>query len=246
MPDQAPLGRAYAAPEKWTEASELTLGTDESRHIAKVLRAQPGQRVDIFDGCGRQARSEVVSCMPGAVVLRLVERVDIPPERPQLTLIQALPKGQKMDFVIQKAVEIGAHRIQPASTLRVEVHPREIKINRWQRIAQEASRQCEAAWKSEVFEPVPLLDALRQAPGSVLMAHVDSNAQPLREVLGSMREHLPETLAICVGPEGGFAPEELAAATKLGVQPVSLGSRILRTETAGLFALSVIRHALFA
>jgi 16S rRNA (uracil1498-N3)-methyltransferase len=212
----------------------MALTPEQSRHVA-VLRLRPGDEIEVFDGRGARHRA---SLEEGA--LRLGEALPREAERAvQVTLVQALAKGEKMDLVVQKATELGVARIVPLaserSVVKLDARRGASRTERWRKIAQEAARQSQRADVPRIDEPATWADVLELGPGLLL----DPEERTLR--LGQAARGVRRVL-IAVGPEGGFSPEERERAVAAGMLPVGLGPLVLRTETAGLAAVAVILH----
>jgi 16S rRNA (uracil1498-N3)-methyltransferase len=234
------MARSYLPPSDWPSA---TLTGDEARHLSQVLRTKPGDEITVFDGEGRRAMARVLTVSRDRVSLELRESERPPMPLPEITLAQAIPKGKTMDLIVQKAVELGVARIQPLVTRHTIVHPGEGKSGKWRRIAVEACKQCGQDRLPVIDDPQsfdPWLAGRLPGGGLPLIASLAPGALPMREQL---RRHPGITAAtLLVGPEGDFAPEETHAAIAAGFLPVSLGSIILRVETATLFCLSALRY----
>lgn len=233
------MSRFYLAPEAWPDHPALT--GDEARHLAQVLRAKPGDSVTVFDGKGRRANAELLTVSRDRVSLRLGEIVDSGPPRPAITLAQAIPKGKTMDLIVQKAVELGVSAIQPLVTRNTVVRPGEGKSDKWRRVALEACKQCGQDWLPEIADPLTIESWLGAAEGDLkIIASLVRGTRSFRDVLRSVSHATAVTLLI--GPEGDFTSEETAAAIASGFRPVSLGTNVLRSETAALFALVAVRY----
>ncbi len=235
------MARFLLPPDDWQ--TDPALSGDEARHLAQVLRIKAGEGITVFDGCGRHALAEVLSVSRDRVCLKLGEEHLSSPTLPAITLAQAIPKGKNMDLIVQKAVELGISAIQPLVTSHTIVHPDEGKSGKWRRVALEACKQCGQDRLPVINEPMSFDAWLKTATndqGLRIIASLAPGARPLREVL---REQ-PETTAatLLVGPEGDFSPMETQAALAAGYLPVSLGSIVLRVETATLFCLSALRY----
>lgn len=233
--------RFHLPPSCWD--SEPALVGDEARHLAQVLRARPGERVTVFDGVGRQASAEVLAVSRDRVPLRLGEVSITLGPHPAITLAQAIPKGKTMDLIVQKAVELGVTRIQPLVTRNTVVQPGDGKAEKWRRGALEACKQCGLNILPEVADPLPFETWLHESPqtdGLKIIASLATGARSFREIL----QRFPATTAVTVliGPEGDFTADETAAALAAGFLPISLGSAILRVETATIFALAGLRY----
>lgn len=235
------MARFYLAPEHWLQ--NPTLSGDEARHLAQVLRIKPGERIGVFDGEGRRASAEVLAIARDSVSIRLDEIHSPTPPLPAVTLAQAIPKGKNMDLIIQKSVELGIAAIQPLVTRYTIVQPGEGKSEKWRRNALEACKQCGQDTLPRISEPCSLetwLSSQANAPGLKLIASLAEGAMPLRDTLRNYQGTTAVTLLI--GPEGDFSPQETVAALAAGFIPITLGSIVLRVETATLFCLSALRY----
>lgn len=237
------MARFFLSPEAWSGQPRLT--GDEARHAGQVMRLRAGDRITVFDGCGRSAPAEVLDVAKPEIQLALGEETVRPPLSPEICLAQAVPKGKTMDLVVQKAVELGVTTIQPLITRHTVVQvdgddaPR--KSSKWQRVALEACKQCGQDLLPEVLPVRDFGDWLPGADGDLrIMASLFPGARPLREILRAADGVRRVTLL--VGPEGDFSKEEGAAAVEKGFLPASLGSIVLRAETAAFFGISAIRY----
>jgi 16S rRNA (uracil1498-N3)-methyltransferase len=217
---------------------------DDARKLTLVLRKRDGDLVHVHDssGCAYEARLAI----SGERVRAVIERaVAAPPEsRLEIVLAQGLPKGAKMDFVVEKATELGVSRIIPVRTERTQGEgAREGKAERWRRVARSAAQQCGRADVPEI-EATLTWDALcaRFAEfDRVLVPWELAAAEPLAERLPGLLAGT-RRIAVAIGPEGGLSHAEIERATTAGGLTISLGRRILRTETAGLVACSILRY----
>ncbi len=234
------MARFHLPPDAW-ETPSLT--GDEARHLSQVLRMKAGDSLIVFDGRGRRAAAEVLEVSRDRVPLKLGEILPSVLPLPVITLAQAIPKGKNMDLIVQKSVELGVSAIQPLVTRHTVVQPGEGKSGKWRRNALEACKQCGQDTLPEIAEPLDFdrwIGRQKEAPGLKLIASLAPGARPLREVL---REHPGTTQAtFLIGPEGDFSAEETGAAMAAGFLPVSLGSIVLRVETATIFCLSALRY----
>ena len=235
------MARFHLPPEAWQENPALT--GDEARHLSQVLRMKPGESVIVFDGHGRRASAEVLSVSRDRVPLKLGEILPSRAPMPAITLAQAIPKGKNMDLIVQKSVELGIAAIQPLVTRYTVVQPGDGKSDKWRRNALEACKQCGQDTLPEIAEPLGFekwVVSQAETPGLKLIASLAPGARPFRNVL---KDHPATTRAtLLVGPEGDFSAEETAAAVNAGFLPISLGSIVLRVETATLFCLSALRY----
>jgi 16S rRNA (uracil1498-N3)-methyltransferase len=215
----------------------VTLAGDEAHHLARVRRIGPGEAVEIFDGRGNTFRAEVRSITRDGVELA-VQGEPLPERRPPcyLTLATAVPKGDRIDWLVEKATELGVARLVPLLTARSVVAPREAKLERLRRLVVEAAKQCGWSRLMTVEEPVLWDDYLRtEAAPARLLAH------PGGEPSGSWPRIAPgASAAIAIGPEGGFTDDEVEAARSAGWRTIGLGRSLLRIETAGLAASAAL------
>jgi 16S rRNA (uracil1498-N3)-methyltransferase len=250
------MHRCFVDPSDW-EGPDLLLSNEEAHHLFHVLRAADGDTVEVFDGRGRLGTAVVASSPTGRHAgggrggrarLSLLRESRVPPPRVALTLVQALPKGRRMDLIVEKATEIGASGIVPVVTQRVErrltASQRRERQARWARIALSAARQCGSAWIPAVGPVVALADFLRGEHGFdlLLVGALGDDAQPLHSALGREGEREPAAIALLVGPEGDLTPAELRAVIGAGAVPVRFGERVFRVETAAIYGLSVLAY----
>lgn len=220
------------------------------KHISRVLRLKPGAQVMLSTGNGREFNAIIKDITSKEVVCAIIDEKAVSTESPvRVTLYQGLPKGEKMELVIQKSTELGVSRIVPVVCERtiVKLDPKKAadRRERWQRVAMEAAKQSRRTLIPEVGELVSFTTALDQVNGEVLalMPWEEEFSKGIGPVL---RGHIGRTseVAVFIGPEGGFTPGEAGIARDRGICPVSLGPRILRTETAGIAAVAIILYEL--
>jgi 16S rRNA (uracil1498-N3)-methyltransferase len=218
----------------------IRLEGDESRHLSRVRRLGPGALVEVFDGQGWAAHAEVMAV--GKEWVDLAVRGELHTDREaacRLTLATAVPKGERFDWLVEKATELGVDRLVPLVTERSVVDPRAAKLERLRRLVIEASKQCgrnrlmaleqPTAWSDWLMEPLPSPAAPR------LVAH--PGGVPARQWTKARRGG---EAALAIGPEGGFTDDEIATAREAGWEIVSLGATILRVETAALAGCAAI------
>ena len=233
-------------------AEEIEITGGDAHHLARVMRAQLGDEIVVADGDGRTAHMRVSGIDRDAVRLHLVEY--LAPEvsaSTEVILVQALLKGEKMDVVAQKAVELGASALYPIETehvvVRYDAKKAAAKSVRWQKIADEAAKQCGRSALMRVAAIAPLSALLQDADlfgapdTAAVFCYEAERTQSMRTVLRSVDAR---RIVLIVGAEGGFSPTEAAAIQAAGAQSVSLGRLILRAETAALAALSVTQYEL--
>lgn len=243
------IPRFFVDPALWVQPV-ITLGQADSHHLADVLRARVADAIMVLDGAGGEARAEITSLSPSAVTARVVAREEHRDPGTLITLVQAVPKAQKMDWIIQKATEIGVCSILPVMTdrgvVKLEDERADKRTERWQRIAVEAAKQCRTAW-IPLVRPVQSLEAvlLSEPPAEVLViGSLEEQAIPLKRCLRELLPRRPKSVALLIGPEGDFSPREAELARKAGAIPVSYGSHVLRVETASIYGLCVLAYEL--
>ncbi len=232
----------FFIPQLYQEKMSIT-GVD-ARHISKVLRMQPGQELQIVSDDGVSALAEVQEIHENEVIVHCLEKLAESHEPlVKITLAQGLAKGEKMDFIVQKAVELGATSIVPIamehSVVRLDGAKAVKKVERWQKIAEAAAKQS----KRDIIPQVHAVQSVKEMLASnncstKIIAYECEDRCSLKQAL-HQAGHLEELLLI-IGPEGGISETELELARQAGAVPVSLGHRILRAETAGLVAMSAI------
>lgn len=218
----------------------LTLEGAEGRHAARVLRVRVGETISAADGTGTVHDAVVTRVGAESVEARVIFSYERRSPRPELVLFQAVAKGERMDFVVQKAVEVGARRVVPflarRSVVSWDAAKREKASQRWRAIALAAAKQSRSAWLTTVDEVADGVEAVSGFPGPVLVLD-ETASRPLRDALP---EAAPETLGLVVGPEGSLETAELEVLRAAGAEAVTLGERVLRTETAGLVAMALV------
>jgi 16S rRNA (uracil1498-N3)-methyltransferase len=204
------------------------------------MRAQVGDEVVLFDGSGLEFIGRIAAIRKSVVEVALIDRQEISRELPlSLTLAVALPKGDRQKWLVEKATELGVTRIVPLITERGVAQPTASALDRLRRAVIEASKQCGRNRLLEVAAPEDATKYFQVTPPETLRLIADPSGQPLGASLHPERRQIHAA----IGPEGGFSPAELATATSSGWQPISLGSRILRVETAAIAIAA--RAALF-
>ncbi len=206
----------------------LELPAGEAKHVLKVLRGKNGDPVEVVDGAGRLFAARLCGGKEAAVVEELVAPDSA---RVEISLYQAVPKGGRMDLVVEKATEVGATRIVPLLAERGIVNPREGKVWRWRRVAVAAARQSLRLSVPEVAEPVSFEDAASEAGEAGALLHNAPDLQPVEAVVRS-------PASLFVGPEGGWSERELRLAEEAGITFGGLGPYRLRSETAGIVAVA--------
>lgn len=203
--------------------------------MLKVLRGRVGDTLEVVDADRRLFVAE----LRGGEEAAVLEALEAPhaEDGVEVSLYQAVPKGGRMDLVVEKATEVGVTRVVPLVAERGEVNPRDGKVERWRRLAEAAARQSLRMGVPEVPGPVYFPEAVREAGRGGVLLHNAANLDPLEAVVGS-------PVSLFVGPEGGWSEEELRLAEEAGFAFASLGPYRLRSETAGMVAVARARAAL--
>lgn len=240
----------YAPPESISE-NIISLPADEARHAASVLRLKQGAVVIVVDGLGVAYRGEIRELKPRAAVVDVQIRDTIrgfgePAVR--LTLAAGLSTAAKFDTIIEKGTEVGVTRFVPLITEKSKVRlddPKRArnKARRLERVALAATKQCRRSFRPEIAEPRSLESFLHESQEDTLKLcfHPDNSAMPLDQ---NPLAELPRRATVLVGPESGFSSDEIEMITSAGFRLVSLGRRILRTETAGPLAAALVLYSL--
>jgi 16S rRNA (uracil1498-N3)-methyltransferase len=240
--------RFYVSPESIFTDKNLIEISDKSEvhHIRDVMRLREGVKVNIFDGRGKEYSGEIKKIDRNLVLIKITKANTWRKELPyNITLYQAIPKRAKMDFIIEKAVELGVNKITPIITERTAPIVKDksrIKVERWSRIARAASKQCGRMGLPIISDVTDFDDALVESKKNdlVIFAALDNDAKPLRSIL---RNAVSKNIAVFVGPEGDFSSKEiLMAKEEEDYRISSLGPSILRSETAAIYILSCISY----
>lgn len=223
----------FFADEAGIVNDQARLEAEDANHALRVLRLGAGETIHLFSGGG--AWLAEISDISDGVAVRVLQPLPSPEPSLRVTLYQGIPKGDKMDYIVQKCTEAGVSRIVPVTMPRCVARLEgrdDKKLARWQRIAREAAKQAFRPVTPEIGAPVQLkrLPALLQAHALALVPWEDARDGALRQLI------TPQTadLAVVIGPEGGMSPEDVAPLLQAGAKAITLGPRIFRTETAGL------------
>ena len=228
--------------DAWTTTT-ATLTGEQAAHLARVLRAEPGQVFDVVAG-GFLHRAQITSVAEDRIVFELHEELESDAALP-LHLLLAVFKFDHMEWAIEKATELGVWRVTPVVARRTEKHLAQAaakRVERWRRIALEASKQSRRTTVPEIADPVGLKQALEQerSPTRILLSETEQGTT-LTAALANAKASTEESdTALAIGPEGGWTPEEMALFTQHQWQPVTLGPRILRAETAAIAAIAIV------
>ena len=246
------MPRFFIQPDQIDQQSgTVTLTGADAHHIARSLRMAAGETVTVCDAAHEYDCILEIFHDEREVIARITETREVTTEPPFSThLYQALPKGDKLDSIIQKAVECGVDAVTPFESahciVRIKPEAEDKKTDRRRRIALEAAKQCGRGSIPEIFPSISFSEALSRASEAdlALFCYEGEGTQPLRTVLSSYIATRPTgdrpRISLMVGSEGGFSPAEAQAAREAGMIPVGLGRRILRTETAAAFVLACL------
>ena len=231
-----------------SEGKTAVITGPDVKHIGKVLRLGPGSQVGLVDGEGREFAAKIREITNKEVICDITAENEAAVESPvDVTLYQGLPKGDKMDLIIQKSTEIGVIRIVPVicerTIVKLDKKKTAGRLTRWQRVAEEAAKQSRRTVVPEVSAPLMFPAAMKEISTDVLgiMPWEEERAVGIKSVLKKYRV-FPARAAVFIGPEGGFTKEEVKTAQTAGILPVSMGPRIMRTETAGIVAVTAILY----
>jgi len=241
------MSRFYV-PKDSVKEDRIVITGKEAHHILNVLRFSEGDVVSVFDGTGKEYRCSIRSASRKGIVADILDTRDLSEKDPvTFVLVQAIPKKEMMDYIVEKATELGVARIIPVITERTIVRPDKArsasKLKRWMRIAEQASRQCGRPTIPVVDHPKRFSDAVALIADQALclIAHLEEGTRPLKETLRGFKG---KSVIVFIGPERDFTEGEVRLALSRGALPVSLGPRVLKSDTAGLAALSILGYEL--
>lgn len=227
----------------------VTITGSDVNHIRNVLRMRPGEMVRVSTDAGRNLFCRIAEVGERAVLAKVTEEAGQTELPARIWLFQGLPKSDKMELIVQKAVELGAYAVVPVAmkhcVAKLDAKKAAAKVARWQGIAESAAKQAKRSIIPEIGHPVDYMEALRMAGGMdvcLVPYEQERGMQATREAMEAVGPGAD--IAVFIGPEGGFADEEIEAARECGAKLISLGRRILRTETAGLATLSILMYHL--
>jgi 16S rRNA (uracil1498-N3)-methyltransferase len=241
------VNRFYVSPTQITKDT-IRIGESERHYLLNVLRLKGGECVQVFDGEGNSYIATLCDTRVPSLHASILRHQFHPPTPPYITIFQGLPKFDKMDLIVQKTTEVGVDQIVPmicqrSIPKRTEMAQKNRQM-RWQKIANEAAKQCERTRFAKVLDAQPMDECLALASTfdlSILLWENETQ-QGFKEVL---RTHPGvESIGLFVGPEGGFSDEEVERAVQSGCIPATLGRNILRTETAAIVSVAVVMYEL--
>lgn len=244
------MSRFYV-PQSSVKDGAIVVDGEEAHHIIDVMRLKPSDEVVAFDGSGREYAGIISKTGSRSVTIRIVRTLEARPSTSaRITLVQAVPKKSRMDYIVEKATELGVFRIAPVMTARTipdwDEAKRSLSEKRWRKIAVEASKQCGRA-------DIPSVSGIMDIPGFLqednrfdlaMIATLDGGEGGVETVKRALEGFSGKDIAIAIGPEGDFTPEEVEMCRKSGFRAVTLGRRVLKSDTAGLAALAMMEYAL--
>ncbi|MFQ5560086.1 MAG: 16S rRNA (uracil(1498)-N(3))-methyltransferase [Nitrospinota bacterium] len=237
------MHRFYLPPPEISE-NGVSFSKEAAGKISRVLRLRPGAKVFVFDGLGVEWEVLLTQVSPAMVKGDITARTEKKEKAPRILIGQGLPKSSKMDFIVQKATELGVHSVIPLSLERcvVKVQGEKNRVQRWQRIGAESAEQCGRCTLPRISAPCGIGQFCEMTKGADLKIVLWERETEtfLREFL-TKGNQTPLDVAVVIGPEGGIGEEEVENLKKSGFIPVGLGGNVLRTETAALSVLSIIQ-----
>jgi 16S rRNA (uracil1498-N3)-methyltransferase len=251
--------RRFYAPPDHINHSTITLSAHETHHLTHVLRMTPGDEAFVFDGCGREYRCSFRKVENNHAQMEIEDSLSDVVESPvHFTLAQALAKGEKFDFIIQKATELGVSAIAPLVTrysdVRLDDQQKLKRVERWRRISLEAMKQCGRRKLVEITSPCTLREFIvknaQTIESSAGASDISAPALLFCERSGVAITNaladtsMPRAVVALIGPEGGWSDDELETLNDYGCRSVTLGPRVLRTETAAVVVITLIQHAI--
>jgi len=229
------------------DQKECLIQGDDVKHISKVLRCSVGEKLEICDKNNNEYICEITDITKKEVFLNIIESVDIKRESDiKIKLYQGLPKGQKMDLILQKLTEVGVSEIIPVITKRSVAKledKKDKKIQRWERIVYEAAKQSKRGIIPKIKGPLSFKEALLDMKENSIniVPYEKENSKSIKDAINKSNM---DSIGIFIGPEGGFDQEEINMLQDIGASSISLGPRILRTETASIVASSIVMYEL--
>jgi len=245
--------RFWIPPELLCGPGVLALSPEAAHHASRVLRLQSGDAIEVFDGAGRSANAHILELARDQCRVQIGALADAPKARPgaTITLMQGVAAADRMDWIVEKSIELGVTQIIPVlcqrSVVKLDEDRSKKRHQHWQRIAVAACMQCGQNWLPTITAPLPARTAFAQATANAaarLILDPGATSSFSQLVRARSESPEPESWILAVGPEAGFDPGELAAARQAGFQAVQLGPRVLRTETAGAAALASLQTLL--
>ncbi|WP_040211352.1 16S rRNA (uracil(1498)-N(3))-methyltransferase [Clostridium polynesiense] len=239
----------FFTPQSLFQGDYAYIEGEDVKHIYKVLRLEEGQEIIVNNQSGEEFLGKLHNISKKAVSVHIIKKLEVNNEsNVDIALYQGLPKASKMDLIVQKASELGVNEIVPIITSRVDIVLKGEfkKLERLQRIALEACKQCKRSIIPEIKEPLNFHSAIEELKEKDLIVVPYENAENygIKTMVKKIKDKEVIKVAIVIGPEGGFEEEEISALKEIGGEVVTLGPRILRTETAGFTAAALIQYEL--
>lgn len=239
------MSRFYVRPED-VKGDEIFVSKQEAHHIIDVMRLSAGEKIVAFDGTGKEYIGKILSAFKGNLRIKIEKTNQIKSQRRvSITLAQAIPKSDTMDFIVEKSAELGVGEIAPLFTERTIVRLNEAKQaqkqKHWENIAISVSKQCGRLDIPKIRRPLKFGEFIKGLGGYelIMMACLDNETAPLKKIISGFSG---KNILVMVGPEGDFSPGEIKTAALSGARFVSLGSLVLRVDTAAIFILSVVNY----
>jgi len=221
--------------------NEATISGTDYKHIVKVLRLKPGDQITLFDADSTEYYGKIREIGKRDIFIEIIQSNKVNTDSPiEITLLQGLPKRDKMDYIIEKSTELGVHRIVPVITERSQVRERDHK-KRWERIALEASKQCGRTKPAYIENTLDFNNAIKTYSKSELaiILHADCEVAAKNYIKNSLQA--PQNIVLFVSPEGGLSGNEVLLGNEMGFISLGLGPRVLRTETVSVAVLSILQ-----
>ena len=241
------MSRFYAPPEN-IRGNAIYIDGQEARHILNVMRLGLNDKVVVFDGTGKEYIGFINDVKPKSLKIEIVStKTPRAEDAPRITLVQAIPKKEKMDYIVEKSTELGVHRIIPVISERTVVRPekdkRANKVIRWRKIARESAKQCGRVDVPEVKDVQKFFNVIDEVNSYdlALLACLSGDTIGIKQAISNFAAG---NILVFIGPEGDFTPEEIIMAGNTSCKFISLGKRVLKSDTAGIFVLSVLNYEL--
>jgi 16S rRNA (uracil1498-N3)-methyltransferase len=235
-------------PDALENKTTCELGQDNLKYLKQVMRLKQGDKINVFDGFGKEFEAVIKAFSTKTVLIELGKRIPLADKEIRITLAQAIPKAGKMDAIVKSAAELGADVIIPfdatRSVSRIAYEKSSLKVARWQKIAGEAARCCHSSHIAKVSKVSSFEDMLTSASGDALrlIFWEEESQKTIKDVLTDKIFAAANDFFIVVGPEGGFSKDEVIIAKENGFVSVSLGKQILKVETAAVAIISIIHY----